>query len=230
MEIAAPTLSKKGRKEPPVLNALAPQWTVNNGGPRLLIIGASGTGKSYLLKELLMKYIPWETLQMICRTTDTPDYVEMKKVLGRWDKDPEHPKVFWSEDLNATLMPEHFNPKVRTFTTFDDWMMNKDLTIPCEHFIRSRPKNGGCAFLAQEYFKVPTTIRGNASMVIVFRGLKPRDVSELHKDVGGHLSIDEFRRLYRDVTTQPFGFMVFDRFPAKPELAIRIGFDKLVLE
>ena len=229
MEIAAPERPKKGRKEPPVINHLAPQWTLDNGGPRLLVVGASGSGKSYLLKELVMRYIPWQTLQMICRTTDTPDYIEMKKKLKKWDKDEEHPKVFWSEKLEETLMPEDLNPKVRTFTLFDDWMMNPDLTIPCEWFIRSRPKNGGCAFLSQEYFKVPTTIRGNCSMVIVFRGLKPRDVGELHKDVGAHLSIDEFRELYRTETSKPFGFLVFDKFPATEELAVRIGFDKLVL-
>lgn len=235
MDLVIKPPKKRQTHAPKAVNRLAPRWT-DDQTPRILIIGASGCGKTALLIALIRSgFIPWKTLQMCCRTIDTPDYIELRREIEKIEKRKECTLQSWTDKLGGekepwgVLRPENVDPRLFLFTVFDDWMLEKDQSVPDNYFSRIRPRNGGAVYVAQEYFGCTTCIRSNATMVIVFKGLKPRDVEYLRKDCAPDFTPDEFRKIYHDATDREHGYLVLDKEPAEPEWRVRVGWDIMVV-
>jgi hypothetical protein len=223
MEIAEVIVPKKKNKIP-VLNELAPAWP-----SRLLVAGASGSGKTNCVLQLLDKYLPWETLQIVAKHLDTPGYQALRKKVEADEAKKGYKYAVFIDDLSKVTPVDDLCAANRCLTIFDDFIMSKDLEIIEDYYVRSRHKNVTCIFLTQSVYRSPKTVRLNSSHYILFKGLNGRDLTGVHSDIAGDMRKEDFIKLYHEVTKKPFGFIVVDGNPVAPELRFRIGFDRLVI-
>ena len=70
--------------------------------------------------------------------------------------------------------------------------------------LRGRRLNISFAFTSQSYFKVPKTIRLNATHYFI---MKIPNKRELQQIVSNHLT-DDFMKLDKDYTIEPYSFVV----------------------
>ena len=92
-----------------------------------------------------------------------------------------------------------------------DMEANKKLSpIVTELFLRERKLNFSLVFISQCYFKVPKTIRLNATHYFIMKTPNKREPQQI---VSNHLSDIEFQdlmKLYKDHIKEPFSFLVND--------------------
>ena len=90
-----------------------------------------------------------------------------------------------------------------------DMEANKKLNpIVTELLLRVRKLNISLVFISQSYFKVPKTIRLNATYCFI---MKMSNKGKLQQIALKHLSDIEFKnfmKLYKDYTKEPFCFLV----------------------
>ena len=77
--------------------------------------------------------------------------------------------------------------------------------IVTELFLRGRKLNISLAFISQSYFKVPKTVRLNATHFII----KIPDKRELQHHLSD-IDFKDFMKLYKDYTKEPYSFSVND--------------------
>ena len=97
---------------------------------------------------------------------------------------------------------------------FDDMIVdmesNKKLSpIVTELFLRGRKLNISLVFISQSYFKVPKTIRLNATHSITKIPIKrePQQVASNHLY---DIDFKDFMKLYKDYIKEPHSFLVND--------------------
>ena len=103
--------------------------------------------------------------------------------------------------------------KRRVLIVFDDMIADMDVnkklsSIVTEMFLRGRKLNISLVFISQYYFKVPKTIRLNATHYFV---MKIPNKIELQQIASNHLcDIDfkDFMKLCKDYTKKPYLFLV----------------------
>ena len=79
-----------------------------------------------------------------------------------------------------------------------------------EYFSLSRNKNCSCIYLSQSYYDVPKYIRRNTKCFILFGGLDNKDVRHISDDLSKDIGRQEFERIYREATSEPFSFIASD--------------------
>ena len=100
-------------------------------------------------------------------------------------------------------------------TLFDDITedveSNKKLgPIDAELFLRRRKVNIALAFISQSYFKVPKTIRLNATHYFIMKTPNKRQLQEIASNHSSDIGFKYLMKLYRDYTKEPFLFLLND--------------------
>ena len=167
---------------------------------RILIIGGSGSGKTNVLLILIKQ----QRLDIDKIYLYIKDPLQSKQLLinGREKVGIEslkNPKAFTDysqtiEDVYENL--EDYNPtkKRRVVAVFDDMIAdidsNKKLSpVVTELFLRGGKLNISLAFISQSYFKVPKTIKLNATHFI----MKIPNERELQQIASNHSSDIDFK-------------------------------------
>ena len=111
---------------------------------------------------------------------------------------------------------EDYNPteKRRVSIVFDDIIAdvesNKKLSpVVTELFLRGKKLSISLVFISQSYFKVPKTVRLNATHFI----MKIPNNIELQQIASNHSSdidFNDFMKLYKDYTKEPYSLLVND--------------------
>jgi len=206
----------------PVLNSLAPIWPF-----RLIIVGSGGSGKTNIALNLIYKYIPFNTLTVFARHLDNHQYKALMDQCEKTEAKRDEHFSFFSDDLNECPPVSGFNKENRNLVVFDDWAgLSAHEQMPVvEYFIRGRHQNISSMYLTQSYHRVPKTARLQASMVLLFKGLNEHDKKAVYNDLISVMTYKQFDALYREITSQPYGFLCIDL--QRPELHLRSGFDKI---
>ena len=110
-----------------------------------------------------------------------------------------------------------YNPikKRRVLIVFDDMIAdmesNKKFSlIVTELFLRGRKLNISHAFISQSYFKVPRTIRLNATHYFIMRIPNKREIQQIGTNHLSDIDFKDFIELYRDYTKGSYLFLVND--------------------
>ena len=90
-----------------------------------------------------------------------------------------------------------------------DMEANKRLSpIVTEWFLKGRKINISLVFLSQSYFKVPKTIRLNATHFLSWKYLTKENSNKLNHS--SDIEFKNFMKYYKDYTKEPFSFWVND--------------------
>lgn len=122
--------------------------------------------------------------------------------------------------------PSDLDSNDKNLMVFDDLQLEKQ-NSPEKYYIRGRHSNVDCFYLAQNYFKLPRqTIRENANFICLF----PQDmknIDHIYRDHVSHdMSIEEFRKLCKNVWSKPHNFLVIDLSSSKHDGKYRKNFDE----
>ena len=98
---------------------------------------------------------------------------------------------------------------------FDDMIAdmesNKKLSPKVtELFLRGRKLNISLVFISQSYFKVPKTIRLNATHYFIMKIPNKRELQQIASNHSSDIDFKDFMKLYLDYTKEPYSFLVND--------------------
>ena len=132
----------------------------------------------------------------------------------------KNPKAFadYSQTIdNVYENLEEYNPitKRRVLIVFDDMITdmesNKKLSpTVTELFLRGRKLNISIVFISQSYFKVPKTIRLNATHYFIVKIPNKRELQQIASNLFFDIDFIGFMKLYEDYTKEPYSFLVND--------------------
>ena len=76
--------------------------------------------------------------------------------------------------------------------------------------LRKRKLNILLFFISQSYFKVPKTLRLNATHYFIMKIPNQRELQQIASNHSSDIEFKDFIKLYKDYTKDPFSFLVND--------------------
>ena len=116
------------------------------------------------------------------------------------------PKI---DDVYENLEDYNLTKKRRVLIVLDDMIAdmeaNKKLSpIVTELFLRRRKLNSSFVFISQSYFKVPKTIRLNATHYFTMKILNKREPQQIASNHSSDINFKDFMKLCKDYTKEPY--------------------------
>ena len=88
---------------------------------------------------------------------------------------------------------------------------NKNLSPKvAELFLRGRKLNISLVFISQSYFKVPKTIRQNATHYFIMKIHNKKELQQTASNHSSDIDFKDFMNLYKKYTKEPYSFLVND--------------------
>jgi len=225
-------------------NFFAPQWP-----SRILVIGPSGSGKSNVVCNLILKDIHFDELYVYAKDLSEDKYIylieffneienKIKKKIDKIKKpkirhDKKEPKnefkiAHFSDSLDDIININDLNPEKQTLIVFDDFIQEKDQSKIKEIFLRGRKRNVSVIYISQSFFKTPKMVRLNSNYIVLFNLNNKRELIEIAKTYSCRFDSKIFIKLYNDIMKNKYSFMVIDTVTNDLEFHIRSGWDKLL--
>lgn len=177
---------------------------------RALLVGSSGSGKTNLLLNLILKEkgIKFKHLFIFSKSIEQPAYSDLRRAYAEIERKTKktNAQFFNNCDDLITLdeCPEN------SLVVFDDCLMDKQDKIR-DYFIRSRHKNISCVYLTQSLTKVDLqVIRNNVNFICIFNQNTQYTKRVYQEFVGADMSFDRFQRICNDCWNVPHGFITID--------------------
>lgn len=168
-----------------------------------LFIGSSGSGKTNLLSNIIIKYwIPFENLYIFTKNIKQLIYEKMKNVFDGVD------------DVETYISNEEIvsvdDCESDSLVVFDDYVLDKQDRIK-DYFIRSRSKNISCIYIRQNYSLLDLkAIRTNCNFLIIFKQ-SGFYIGRIWKDfLSNDIAFDKFKSLCSTCWKNKFGFISID--------------------
>ena len=189
-----------------------PHWPYIPDQPyRILIIGGSRSGKSnVLLNSIKNQRTDIDKIYLYVKDPSKLKYQLLIK--GRKKVRIENlkiPKAFvdYSQTIDDVYKNlEDYNPtkKRRVLIAFDDTIAdmksNKNLSSKfTELFLRGRKLYISLVFISQSYFKVPKTIRLNATHYFIIKIPNKKEVQQIASNHSSDIDFKDFMKLYKEV-------------------------------
>ena len=119
------------------------------------------------------------------------------------------------DDVYENLEDYKRTKKSRVLIVFNDMIAdmesNKKLSnIVTELFLGGRKVNILLVFISQSYFKVPKTIRLNATHYFFMKIPNKRELQQIASNHSFDIDFKDFMKLYKDYTKKPYSFLVND--------------------
>ena len=120
-----------------------------------------------------------------------------------------------SDHVYENLEDYNLTKKRRLLIVFDDMIAdvksNKKLSPNViELFLRGRKLNISFVFILQFYFKVPKTIRLNATHCFIMKILYKRELQQIASNQLSDINFKDFMKLYNNYTNKPYSSEWYD--------------------
>lgn len=164
---------------------------------RLLITGASGSGKTNVLLNLFYNNPVFDRVYLFAKSLDsdllyTDFFIPVLEKLGKKMKT----KILKIATNDLSELPDIDSigePKLQKLMIFDDYMFDKNNDIG-EYFARARKKNMSMVYITQNISRTPLDIRRNIDSIAVTKIKKKGDMNILADNF--MMTTDEFKKLY----------------------------------
>ena len=191
---------------------------------RMLIIGASGSGKTNILLHLTDKFHLIDKIYLYAKDTDEDKYqylINKGEQSGiKYLNDP-YAFIEYSNDMNDVLEDinnYNKNRDKKVLIIFDDMIADimrseKFKAIVKELFVRCRKLNISIVFITQSYFRTPKDARLNSTHYTLMKIGNKKELKSIAEENSGHLDFKEFLKIYNYCTNDPYSFMMVDARP-----------------
>jgi len=214
------------------LNPLAPKWPF-----RMLCIGSSGSGKTNMMIDLILKHIHFDKIYVFRKDETEKLYEFLQKFLDKCKKRIEKETCLEIGDIIKMSNKFEDLPNIddldlnlQTLIIFDDFITQKDQSKVEELFLRGRKKNTSIIYITQSYFKVPDLIRENCGYYAIFDIAQKNQLRALANTHSTRISFDKFMELFKEIKKTPYNFMLIDKVSKDLPMHIRSGWTGLLTE
>ena len=141
---------------------------------RMLMIGGSGSGKTNILMNMIVRYLDFDKIFIYTKHLDQDKYKWLQNFFQSMEDDPDIQAV---ADLPIAVFKTHIKDMIplekldktkKNLIIFDDMLLEKDQRPMIECYIRGRHANASVIYLSQSYFSTPKDIRLNCTSFIIF--------------------------------------------------------------
>ncbi len=177
-------------------------------GSRILISGASGTGKTHALATLItLSPDTWHKVVVVSQNIEEPLYEMLREQL----KDKIVFYTLASMPPVKTLVKEHReDDEDQVLLVFDDLINDAkhDLDKIRNSFVYGRKLGLTMVWITQSYFATDTTIRRNQTHLILLRQSSVRDLNNVLSDFHLGVSKEQLKEMYRVSTREDLNFLL----------------------
>lgn len=200
---------------------------------RMVITGASGSGKTNALSNIITKINAFDKIMIWAKDTEEPLYASFIDDVRTYEKTHGASILTVSNTISDLPSVDSMNKDNNTLLIIDDMVTEKDknLSKVSEYFIRGRKKNVSPIFLTQSYFDTPTLIRKQSSYFIFTKISGERDLNLILKDFRLGISEEQIMKLYTEATKGGFpNFFMIDLQTNDKDLRFRRNFKGIPIE
>ena len=197
-------------------------WSyIPNKPYRILIIGGSGSGKTYALLNLIEDQPYIDKIYLYAKDPYEAKYqylINKRESVGI--NHFNDPKAFieYSNDMHDVYKNiNYYNPykENKILIVFDDMIAdminNKKLnSIVTELFIRGTKLNISLVFITKSYFKVPKNVRLSTTHFFIAKIPNKKELQQIATDHSSDISPKDFINIYRKCTVELYSFFVND--------------------
>ena len=196
---------------------------------RILMIGASGTGKSNALMNYIEKSSGEYEQIIICSfsTTDEPFYQYLKNKI---------PEVELINDINEVPPVQSFDDddkKISKLIVFDDFIClnKKQMKILEDYAISSRKFGFTTVYISQNYTSVSKIISRNCNYIFCFKINDRISIKRIISNHGlsDHYTPEQIEKYYHYCISRPLGFLLIDLKTTDSSKILRCGFTDFLL-
>ena len=191
---------------------------------RVAIVGSSGSMKTNTLLNLIkLQSANFERIVICTKNSNEPLYNYLKIKIPE-----EHLEIY--EGLDELPEPEHYaDSKESILIVFDDLMLEKNQDAISSYFIRGRKIAGGilCAYLSQNYTKIPLNERRNIEYLILKKISSNKEITAILKGYSLAVDKDDLIKMYKKCTENQTDFMMID-LEAPEEKRFRKNFKQII--
>lgn len=208
---------------------------------RMVIAGGSGSGKTVLTTNMILKYLNYDRLHVFAPSIHQPAYLMLKDTFNQLDEErkeivrkynathkrhmetPE-PIATFSDSLDDFSL-DNLDHKEQHLIILDDMILNKQNPM-INLYVRGRHKCASIIYLTQSYYTVPRIIRNNATSVILMNPTSKRELSMLHRDVGQGTELKPFMNTIEKALEDQYSFVKIDTATGNKKKRMTKGFDQ----
>ena len=77
-------------------------------------------------------------------------------------------------------------------------------------FLRGRKLNISLVFISQSYFKIPKTIRLNATHYFTMKIPNKKELQQIASNHSSDIDFKDFMKIFKDYTKEPYSFLLKD--------------------
>jgi len=195
---------------------------------RILMIGASGTGKTNSLMNFIERSSGEFYKIIICSfsTTDEALYTFLKQ------KIPDVELINKIEDVPTIQSFDDLEKNKPKLIVFDDFinLNKKQMKILEDYAISSRKFGFTTVFISQNYTSVPKIISRNCNYIFVFKINDRISIKRIISNHGlsDHYTPERIEQLYHYCISIPLGFLLIDLKTNDTSKVLRCGFTQFL--
>ena len=200
---------------------------------RILIIGGSGSGKTYTLLHLINEQKDIDRIYLYAKDfseSKNEYFIKNRETAGTKHLNDSKAFIERSNTMNDVYRNiDNYNQKRKRkiLIIFDDMiadiMTNKKFhSIIKELFIRCRKLNISLALVTQSYFSVPKDVRLNSTHYLLMKINNRKESQNIALNHSEDIDYKDFIKIYREFTKEPNNFLTIDTtLPASRPLRFR---------
>jgi hypothetical protein len=186
---------------------------------RILIIGASGAGKTRTVLSLIYRMKKtFSHIVLCCMNASEPLYKYLAQKL-----DDEDLTICEGEDNIVSYDDLPQGDDEHTLVVYDDLCLAKNQSKIKDMFIRGRKKPASIIYCSQSYFSIPKVCRLNSTHVILRKLSTMRDLRLILSDYELDLTREQLLDMYNECTADNESFLMIDVI-GPPETRFRRNF------
>lgn len=206
------------------------EWFLPKNPSHYIMVGSTGSGKTSLLLDMLLKWMNYDEIILVAKMTDEPKYEFLQQIMDEIQAENKIKQPLFTAYDNIADLPEVQsigNDERTRILIVDDMVNEKNQKKFSDYWIAGRKKGVSCFYLSQRYTDVPKMIRNNAQFYIFFTQ-RNKEQQLIYQDlVGSDMDIKEFKQLFKEATQKRFSFMSIDM--TRPEMKYRKGLDEFYI-
>lgn len=172
---------------------------------RAVVFGPSGCGKTNILLNLLfnpLMKMTYSRVYLYAKVLDEPKYEylikKFRKIEEKLSKQAKEEVqiLFTTNKLDEVIPVEQLDPNVQSIAIFDDFLNEGNQEIIRNYFTFGRKFNNSSFYLAQNFFEVDRTVRGQCNYMILFRVANQTDLKRIYNDVVQGIEWNQLKTIY----------------------------------
>lgn len=194
---------------------------------RLCCVAPSGSGKTNWVVNLISLFCKgkgtFSQITICCKDKEEPLYKYLASL-----SDSISIKEGGLENL-PILDKSKIDKEVATLVIIDDCQNDKNQQRVIDYYIRCRKFGVSIAYLAQNYFVIPKTIRNNCSYLVLLKCGSMRELTIILKESGFGVNKDQLYNMYIYATKEKFSPLIIDNESTDVNHRYRKGFTEYLM-